>query len=311
MYQEYCSVCHGDRGDGNSRASASLDPPPRNFTAANAATELSRERMILSVTHGRPGTAMSGWSSQLSANQIASIVDYVRQSFMNIDLSPELERGRRIYAKTCAVCHGDRGNGTMWASSNLHPAPRDFTATNSQSELSRERMFASVTNGRPGTAMSSFARQLSVSDIAAVVDYIRSAFMHASSTSAALRPDPLTTHDHVAGPLDMHAPLPNDLRGNFAKGKAFYLGNCATCHGAKGDGNGPRAYFINPRPRNFVAQASRTTLNRPAIYVAVAAGKRGSEMPAWKTVLTEQEIADVSEFVFRAYIATDNAMSKR
>jgi mono/diheme cytochrome c family protein len=40
LYHNYCSVCHGDRGDGNSRARNSLVPPPRDFTRAN---ELTRD----------------------------------------------------------------------------------------------------------------------------------------------------------------------------------------------------------------------------------------------------------------------------
>ena len=42
--------------------------------------------------------------------------------------------------------------------------------------------------------------------------------------------------------------------------------------------------------------------NRPVIYDGVSAGRRGSEMPAWDKVLNPQEIADVSEYVYRAFI---------
>lgn len=49
-------------------------------------------------------------------------------------------------------------------------------------------------------------------------------------------------------------------------------------------------------------QAARHTLNRPALYAATAKGKLGTEMPAWETVLSAQEIVDVAEHVFTAYI---------
>jgi mono/diheme cytochrome c family protein len=99
----------------------------------------------------------------------------------------------------------------------------------------------------------------------------------------------------------MSLPLPGALHGDAAAGRSFYNANCATCHGVKGDGRGPRAYFINPKPRNFVSQESRAYLNRPAIYAGVSAGKLGTEMPAWDKVLTRQEIANVSEYVYRAF----------
>jgi len=36
-----------------------------------------------------------------------------------------------------------------------------------------------------------------------------------------------------------------------ARGQELYTGYCAGCHGEKGDGNGPAARFLFPRPRNF------------------------------------------------------------
>ena len=321
LYHNYCSVCHGDKGDGRSRAQGSLNPPPRDFTAPPAATELTRARIIHSIKEGRPGTAMVPWKGQLSDKQVEALADYIRESFMGAPAPQGAGRGRQLYAANCSVCHGDRGASSAWASSNLKPAPRDFTAPAAKSDLSRERMIAAVTNGRPGTAMVAFASQLSKEDIALTVDYIRTAFMQAGSdagisgTSAQGALTPLaatptgataTANLHGAGAViaDMSLPLPNGLKGDAAKGRTFYLNNCATCHGTKGDGQGPRAYFINPKPRNFVADASRAILSRPAIYAAVSAGRLGTEMPAWDKVLTPQEIANVSEFVFQTFIRT-------
>jgi mono/diheme cytochrome c family protein len=102
--------------------------------------------------------------------------------------------------------------------------------------------------------------------------------------------------------VDMTAGLPNGLKGDLKRGGAFYLANCATCHGQRGDGAGPRAYFINPKPRNFNDAASRARFNRLALYAAVSEGRNGSEMPAWNKVATPQQMADVSEYVFRSFI---------
>ena len=77
-----------------------------------------------------------------------------------------------------------------------------------------------------------------------------------------------------------------------------------TCHGKDGDGRGPRAYFINPKPRNFLHAGSRAELNRPELYEHIGEGVRGTEMPAWDKVLTPQQIADVAEYVFRQFISS-------
>ncbi|OHC70584.1 MAG: hypothetical protein A3H93_13380 [Rhodocyclales bacterium RIFCSPLOWO2_02_FULL_63_24] len=306
IYHNYCSVCHGDRGDGRSRARGSLNPAPRDFTVAG---ELTRSTMVTIVTHGKPGTAMVGWKTQLTDKEIEAVVDYIRQSFMIVALDPRLQRGKIVYAQNCIVCHGERGQGSTHPVGGPVP-PRDLASPQARAELLRERMVASVTNGRPGTAMAAFSSRLSQQDIESVVDYVRAALMvpaaetisgtrahggRGNDVSTVPKPNPVAT-------ADMKQPMPNGLRGDVQKGGRFYNANCATCHGVKGDGKGPRAYFINPKPRNFVDARSRATLNRPAIYAATSVGRLGTEMPAWNKVLTEQEIADVAEYVFSRFI---------
>jgi len=318
IYHNYCSVCHGDNGDGQSRARGSLNPPPRDFTTSQSLSELTRDRMIAAVKGGVPGTAMVGWRTQLDDKQIESVVDYVRDRFMRASSQADASKGRQIYAKTCSVCHGDRGTGSVWASSNLRPAPRDFSTPQARTELTRERMIASVTAGRPGTAMTAFATQLKPPEVEAVVDYIRLAFMrsdsdvgisgtqaHGSTPATAAVPPVAAAPMATPAPqikADMSLPLPSGLVGDANAGRRFYDANCATCHGVKGDGKGPRAYFINPKPRNLIAADTRAMFNRPAIYAAVFAGKLGTEMPAWSKVLEPQEMANVSEYVFQTFV---------
>ena len=50
IYLQDCAVCHGEKGDSDTGSRFSLRPPPRDFTTAGAAAELTRERMIRSVT---------------------------------------------------------------------------------------------------------------------------------------------------------------------------------------------------------------------------------------------------------------------
>ena len=303
LYHNYCSVCHGDRGDGQSRARNSLVPPPRDFTTA---AELTREAMITIISHGKPGTAMVGWKTQLSNKEIESLTDYIRNTFMIVALDPKLQKGKALYARNCMACHGARGQGSAAPIGGSVPA-RDLASPQARAELTRERMIKSVTVGRPGTAMAGFGGRLPAQEIEAIVDYVRAAIMvpqaDISGTNAhAGRQSEQGKSPSTASGADMKQPMPNALKGNVAKGKRFYLANCATCHGAKGDGKGPRAYFINPKPRNFLDPSFRSSFNRPAIYAATSMGRLGSEMPAWSKVLSEQEIANVVEFVFQAFI---------
>jgi cbb3-type cytochrome c oxidase subunit III len=329
LFHNYCSVCHGEKGNGQSRAQNSLNPPPLDFTTSKAA-QIPRARMIDSVTNGRPGTAMTAWKTQLNPKEIESLVDYVRDTFMPASTSADSSRGRAVYGKYCSVCHGEKGDGRSRAQASLNPPPRDFTAPESRAELSKQRMITSATFGRANTAMAGFKTQLSPEDINAVVDYIRSGFMAGDSTegisgtqhgrrqassemlNAPTKSTPPAPKVVVAKPVvvNMAAPMPSGLTGNVTKGEVFYMSNCATCHGSSGDGRGPRAYFINPKPRDFLHPASRQEFNRVKLFKMISEGERGTEMPAWNKVLSPQEIANVAEFVFQRFIQADAGKAK-
>ncbi len=127
-----------------------MRPPPRDFTTLEAALELTRERMINSVTNGRQGTAMMAHKDRLSAQQIEAVVDFIRANFMRTAVADDKElaqndRGRHLFTRYCAVCHGDKGNTAVWAQSGLKPPPRDFTTEEARKILTRDRMITSVT----------------------------------------------------------------------------------------------------------------------------------------------------------------------
>ena len=227
--------------------------------------------------------------------------------------------GPALYHNYCSVCHGDKGDGKSRAAGSLSTLPRDFTSAESRRALSREAIVTAITQGRPGTAMVSWRTQLSERDIARLADYVHEHFVlgQAAVQSAAISghaahggreadaapvPVPAFAPAVASAAADMSLGLPNGLQGNLKRGGSFYLANCATCHGTRGDGTGPRAYFINPKPLNFLDAASRARLNRVALFAAVSEGKLGTEMPAWSKVSPPQQIADVAEYVFQTFL---------
>jgi mono/diheme cytochrome c family protein len=230
-------------------------------------------------------------------------------------------RAATLYHNYCSVCHGDKGDGKSRASGSLSTPPRDFTSEVSRRELTRERIALAIAHGRPGTAMVGWKTQLSEADIAVLADHVLTQYVQgdptASRDAATAQISGTRAHggreaDSVSTPtrVDMTTGLLNGLKGDTRRGGAFYLANCATCHGARGDGKGPRAYFINPKPRDFLSDESRGRFNRVALYAAVSEGRLGTEMPAWKQVATPQQMADVAEYVFQTFITARTAAAK-
>jgi mono/diheme cytochrome c family protein len=250
----------------------------------------------------------TGWTS---AWALAWIVASTAASTAVAAAAPAASPGdaAALYHNYCSVCHGDKGDGKSRAAGALSTMPRDFTSADSKRELTVERIVAAIAFGRPGTAMVAWKTQLSDGDIQRLAEYVHGRFVAGTLAPAAAAISGTKAHggreaDTASTPVqvDMTAGLPNGLKGDLKRGGAFYLANCATCHGARGDGQGPRAYFINPKPRNFVEDGSRTRLNRLALYAAVSEGKLGTEMPAWRQVASPQQLADVSEYVFQSFI---------
>ena len=92
--------------------------------------------------------------------------------------------------------------------------------------------------------------------------------------------------------------------GDKAAGEAIFKKNCAGCHGNTGEGNGPAASSLKPKPANFVAADYKdSTGKNPADYSdadlegIIANGRKGTAMPAWKKSLNAQQIGDVLAYV--------------
>ena len=217
---------------------------------------------------------------------------------------------QKIFQESCSVCHGDDGRGAVWGQASLAVPPRNFRTEESRQELTRERMIASVIAGRPGTPMPGFGTQLSVEEVSAVVDWIRSEFMTPEGPATADAHGarlPGNTQYGPIGPSQPREALPDEFSGVASRGALLYAENCVACHGANGGGDGPRAYFIFPKPRNFNDEATREYLSRQNLYNGIKFGVVGKEMPAWGKVLSDSQVADLTEYVYRQFIAPGSA----
>lgn len=183
-------------------------------------------------------------------------------------LSPSnnLEKGREIYSRDCAACHGIRGAGDGPGAAGLHPRPANL----SEHDYTLARLSFALWNGVDGTAMPAW-RDLSVQDLAAVAQAVQG--FQAPQSEPAI----------PAEVLDL--------------GASVYAAHCAQCHGEKGAGDGSAADQFPIAPTSFRAQ-------RPSIAASLRAlhdGVEGTPMAPWSAKLTEAELSAVAYYVREFY----------
>ncbi|MBS0171020.1 MAG: cytochrome c [Nitrospira sp.] len=82
--------------------------------------------------------------------------------------------------------------------------------------------------------------------------------------------------------------------GNTVKGKVLYANLCIRCHGVEGKGNG--AMTFTPPVADLTAPAAQSKLDA-TLLKTIHDGKNNTAMGAWKFVLSEEEIRDVTAYL--------------
>jgi len=104
------------------------------------------------------------------------------------------------------------------------------------------------------------------------------------------------------GNVPHNDPFPKGLQGNLAHGRAVFEENCLRCHGPLGDGKGPDAKTLDLKPLSFQTDSFRAEFGRRDIFTSTALGKLGTHMPTWLKNMDDQDVADVSEYVYQRFV---------
>ena len=110
-------------------------------------------------------------------------------------------------------------------------------------------------------------------------------------------------HAHVDPPHeyeDLANPFGNDDHEAIEAGGVIYETSCATCHGPEGQGDGPAAEGLDPKPASLADAHMMEELGDGYLFWRVSEGGAfdpfNSAMPAWKEALSETERWQVVSF---------------
>ena len=105
--------------------------------------------------------------------------------------------------------------------------------------------------------------------------------------------------------VEMDVPQrPDPLTVDVEAGQAIYEERCWFCHGEEGDGEGPVAPYLWPKPRDFTRASYklRTTMSGELpldedLFRTIGLGIAGTSMPAWESVLSEEQRWQVIAYI--------------
>lgn len=285
IYNFRCYFCHGYSGDAQTLASTYLSPVPRNFQATPLA-ELSRERMLAAVQHGTPNTAMRGFEGILQPDEMEAVVDFVRQEFM-VNKAPN--------TRYHTVANG-------WPEHERYSAAFPFAQGKIGINIPADQLTPEQRAGRH-LYMSTC---VSCHDHAKVVDsglpwesrplsYPRNGFSPGDTPKV----------DSVSGasPYQLHEIVPKitNLSAQEKRGESVFQNNCSFCHGADGTGRNWIGSFLEPHPRDLTSPAFMSGMTRERLADVIRDGLPNTSMPAWKSVLPEDDIQAAIAYISRAF----------
>jgi cytochrome c oxidase cbb3-type subunit I/II len=177
-----------------------------------------------------------------------------------------LAHGKSVYQHNCSGCHGDNADGIGIAAAGLLPKPVNLHLEH----FSNAHLATVLWDGVYGSSMPAW-RQLEKNDLEDVATYMQA--LQAPQLQVALSPADSTGAAQI------------------------YTANCVSCHGPNGQGNGPAAGALKPSPVNFHVRQPTTQ----RAWTALNEGIPGSAMPAWKAVLTPDQIRQLIPYVQQMY----------
>jgi mono/diheme cytochrome c family protein len=177
-------------------------------------------------------------------------------------MAPDPAAGAAIYADKCAPCHGPTGRGNGPQASQLPNPPSPLGSSEFANQASLADWYRVVTQGNLERFMPPFA-SLTDRERWDVVAYAFSL-----STSAE----------------------------QITRGQEIYQANCASCHGIRGEGDGPEASSLSILPKDFTNQEYIAAKTGMQLFQGITEGI-APDMPAYAEELTDNARWDLVAYL--------------
>ncbi|MDH5784234.1 MAG: c-type cytochrome [Chromatiales bacterium] len=117
--------------------------------------------------------------------------------------------------------------------------------------------------------------------------------------------NPAPTPDTLTGatPYAIHD-IPPRLEGlseEEREGERLFQANCAFCHAADGTGKNWIGTFLEPHARDLTDPQIMGSMSRERMRMTIEEGLPATSMPAWKQVLSSEEITAIIAYVNLAF----------
>lgn len=211
-------------------------------------------------------------------------------------------KGRYVYEKHCALCHGNTGRGNGPWAAELDVKPRNFRSgifkfrTTAYGTLPVEQdLRRTIRSGISGTAMPVFS-QLHDEEVDALIVYLK-------NLSRAWH-DPAVEARPVAQPDPPAWMESEEHRSSHAlAGKERFAQLCSACHGAEGKGDGEAGKGLidgwgHPIAPAVLAAPHHKSGNSPRdLYRTISTGLNGTPMIGYADALKEEEIWELVAWI--------------